>query len=245
MTNIIRLTTIHSTNDYLIAETSLKTLPELTFVIAEEQSKGRGFADNTWESAKGLNLTISGLFYPTFIDASNLYLFNMCIALAVCDTVECFIDAKHKVSIKWPNDIYVDSNKIAGILIEGSFSNNKLDFFVAGIGLNVNQMTFVSHAPNPISLKQIIRQSINIDVCLTTLLKSIQERYAQLKDLAFESILISYHNKLYQRGRLATYKYKGGKFIGTIKKVQSDGKLVVEDQQKNELIFNFKEIEFC
>ena len=59
------------------------------------------------------------------------------------------------VSIKWPNDIYVKNDKIAGILIENSIMGEKLEYSVAGIGLNINQEKFLSNAPNPVSLKLI------------------------------------------------------------------------------------------
>ena len=59
------------------------------------------------------------------------------------------------VSIKWPNDIYVGNEKIAGILIENSLKGSNLFSSVLGIGVNLNQIHFLSDAPNPVSLKQI------------------------------------------------------------------------------------------
>lgn len=245
MTNIIRLKSVTSTNDFLINQASSENLPDLTFLIAENQTNGRGFATNYWESTPGLNITTSGLFKPSGLNTANLYIFNMCISLAVSDTIKRFLPENSNIAIKWPNDIYVNDKKIAGILIECFFTDNKLDYIIAGIGLNVNQISFDSDAPNPISLQQINGQQINLEVCFSTLLECLQERYAQLKQQAFDSIISSYHTILYKRNEIAQFKANDIVFTGIIKRVEIDGKLVIEDEQKNELFFNFKEIEFC
>ncbi|MDQ9829531.1 hypothetical protein RFX70_12015, partial [Acinetobacter baumannii] len=60
------------------------------------------------------------------------------------------------VSVKWPNDIYVGNKKIAGILIEHKITGMYIGNSICGVGLNVNQEHFLSDAPNPISLFQLI-----------------------------------------------------------------------------------------
>ena len=63
-------------------------------------------------------------------------------------------------AIKWPNDIYVNNDKIAGILIENSIMGDKIENTIAGIGLNINQDKFISDAPNPVSLEHNYRYAI-------------------------------------------------------------------------------------
>lgn len=244
MTNIIRLKTVASTNDYLVAIEKEEKLPEMTFVIADEQQKGRGFAENSWESEAGKNITTSGLFYPTFISASTLYVFNMCISLGVADAVQRFVHDKAVIKIKWPNDIYAGDKKIAGILIESFFTDNRLDYTVAGIGLNVNQDIFLSKAPNPISIKQLRGETTDLKVCFDILVQSINERYAQLKAGSIESIIESYHQHLYKRAEVARFKTTDVVFKGTIKHVETNGSLVIEDEQQQLHHYNFKEVEF-
>ena len=72
-------------------------------------------------------------------------------------------------SIKWPNDIYVKNDKIAGILIENSIIGDKIENTIAGIGLNINQNNFVSDAPNPVSLRMVTGKNYDLSNCLNQL----------------------------------------------------------------------------
>lgn len=113
-----------STND-LARELGRKGEPHGTWVSARRQTAGRGRMGRQWESTNG-NLFLSLVLRPT--SAPKLWTWApLAVGLAVCRVLEREgIPAK----LKWPNDIYVDSKKLAGILCEGG------DFIVAGIGLN-------------------------------------------------------------------------------------------------------------
>ena len=63
------------------------------------------------------------------------------------------------MKVKWPNDIYVGDDKIAGILIEHTLGSWSITHSVAGVGLNVNQTIFCSSAPNPVSMAQLTGES--------------------------------------------------------------------------------------
>ncbi len=76
----------------------------------------------------------------------------MTVSLGICDFLDRYC---HGSTIKWPNDIYVKNDKIAGILIENSIMGEKIESSVAGIGLNINQDKFDPGIPNPVSLKMI------------------------------------------------------------------------------------------
>lgn len=64
------------------------------------------------------------------------------------------------VTVKWPNDVYYRDKKICGMLIEHSLQGARIKNTITGIGINVNQTTFVSNAPNPVSLAQITGEGI-------------------------------------------------------------------------------------
>ena len=97
-------------------------------VVAEYQTAGRGCGSNTWESERGKNLTFSVLLHPTEIPADCQFRISEAVSVAICETLErCFRplspadsspdSGEQKVTIKWPNDIYVGDRKICGILI--------------------------------------------------------------------------------------------------------------------------------
>lgn len=113
------------------------------------QSRGRGQRGNSWSSSAGANLTFSVVLCPGFLETAQQFYLSKAVSLAVCDTVESF---GVRPQVKWPNDIYIDGRKVAGILIENDLAGNFLSRSVVGIGINVNQTEFDPALPNPTSL---------------------------------------------------------------------------------------------
>lgn len=153
MITVIRLDSVDSTSSYMAR--SLADAPERTVVTTREQSAGRGQRGNTWESAPGLNVTMSLMLRPAGLPARRQFVISQAVALAVVGTIDPLLPAGMTASVKWPNDIYVGDRKIAGILIENSLSGPCIRWSVCGIGLNVNQPAWHSDAPNPVALREL------------------------------------------------------------------------------------------
>ena len=103
------------------------------------QKGGRGQRNNNWLSEKGKNLTFSFLLEPN-IELSNQFLLHIITSISIFKTL-LEINIKN-ISIKWPNDIYVNDKKIAGILIENLVYRKFIHKSVIGVGLNINQTNF-------------------------------------------------------------------------------------------------------
>ena len=116
---------IPSTQDYALELIASGRATDHTAILAAAQSAGRGRMRRTWGSHHG-NLYISFIFSSPERDARLSY----SVGVAIAETIASF---GIRPTIKWPNDILVDGNKIAGVLIEYSG-----DFVVVGIGINVN-----------------------------------------------------------------------------------------------------------
>ena len=124
-----------STND-VTARLGHGGTPEGLVVFAEKQNSGRGRLGRRWESSAGRGLWFSLLLRPGF-PLRRWARLTTWAAVAVAQGIE---DATFcRVSIKWPNDIYVDGLKIAGTLIETQIDGSGNHFAVAGIGVNINQ----------------------------------------------------------------------------------------------------------
>lgn len=164
--NIITLPTVASTNTAL-AEID-NGLPHGTILLTHSQSAGRGQRGNTWEAEPGKNVTMSVLLRPRAVSASGQFAVSEAVALSVAEFLDLYINPD-RVKVKWPNDIYVDNSKIAGILIENVITGTTITRSIAGIGLNVNQRKFHSDAPNPVSLVQITGKELQLDAVVTTL----------------------------------------------------------------------------
>lgn len=236
---IIHLVETDSTNTYL--SNNAGKLPQGSVVTADFQKNGRGQGANRWESNKGENLTFSIIFNPLSLKAVQQFYISKAISLAVSDYISLYTD---KVSIKWPNDIYVEDRKIAGILIENSIEKDNIKQSIAGIGINLNQKSFHSDAPNPVSLNQITQSVYIPDHELDILTDILEYRYSQLHEKDFSTLDLNYAQVLYRIGRTSEYITGNQKFKGTIQGVAASGELIITDENNHERRFLHKEVEF-
>lgn len=239
--NIIRIDTVSSTNIYLKELLEKQTLVEGTILTAEEQIAGRGQLGTRWETQRGKNITCSIVFYPYFLSIKQSFLLSKVIALGVKEALNEYLP---DVLIKWPNDIYFEEKKLVGILIENELTDGYLSQSIAGIGINVNQEIFTSDAPNPVSLKQILRRDIDQDELLNKVQFNILKWYNKLK-LAEENLISeSYRNCLYRSSGFHLYKDKDGIFLAEITDVQSNGALILKTDTGERRTYFFKEVSF-
>ena len=124
---------IGSTNDEALAWAA-KGAPDLSLVIADEQTDGRGRLDRKWYTPKGTALAFSLILRPS--TPSHLSRTVGLAALSITDSL-----TRHGLvpQIKWPNDILLNGKKVAGILIETVWSGLEVDSLVVGMGINVNK----------------------------------------------------------------------------------------------------------
>jgi len=146
---------VNSTNDLalkLIKTTRYKS----GFITASSQVKGRGRHGNVWISKKG-NLFVTIFFSLKTIDYSitKLSTINLNIIKKLLSMY-----TKEKIFIKKPNDIMINKKKICGILQE-IISKNGKDYFIVGIGLNVNNKPKINRYPTA-CLREIINKKIKI-----------------------------------------------------------------------------------
>lgn len=103
-----------------------------TLVIADHQTKGRG-RSGKWSSAAGRGLWITLIERP--VDTSGLEVLSLRVGLRAARALDRF--APEPVRLKWPNDLYIDERKLAGILIEARWREGRLDWISIGVGVNV------------------------------------------------------------------------------------------------------------
>lgn len=123
-----------STNDDAFRE-GLGGASDGTAVFAEEQQAGRGRGKGRWSAPARRNLTFSVVVRPA-LSPDRWPRMAHAAALAVARAVDPWL-APLRTEIKWPNDIYADGRKLAGILVE-AYPRKVSPFLVVGIGLNVN-----------------------------------------------------------------------------------------------------------
>lgn len=239
--HIIWLQECGSTNAELSAMTDA---PANTVVATRCQTAGRGQRGASWEAEPGKNLTFSQLLRPAAIPPAHQFELSMLVSLAVTDTVDKFL-ARHgshlKAKIKWPNDIYVNDCKLAGILIENKLMGAAIDRSIVGIGLNVNQEQFRSDAPNPVSIIQLCGHSTPLEPLLEALTQRIAD-YIDNYDGDSTALKARYMQRLYRAdGRDYTFAVPDGThFRAAITDVATNGMLTLSDGNS----YAFKEVAY-
>jgi BirA family transcriptional regulator, biotin operon repressor / biotin---[acetyl-CoA-carboxylase] ligase len=107
---------------------ALAGAPSGAVVTAGEQTAGRGRRGRTWTAPAGKALLVSAILRPLGLEH---VLLPLSVPLAVCAAVESL--APVECQVKWPNDVWIEERKVAGVLIEAQ----PPDWAVIGIGLNV------------------------------------------------------------------------------------------------------------
>ena len=206
-------------------------------ITATYQTKGRGAASNSWTSKRGENLLMSIIFCPQ-IHASKQFYISKAISLALIEYLKSRgVNAK----IKWPNDIIVNRQKIAGILIENTISGINLQTSIIGIGLNVNQIDF-QDLIIATSLKKETGKTYNLLKELNDFLEFVT-KFLNLCNDNFAILDENYRKNLIGIAEFLQYRDKNGYFRSKIKEIDEFGRLVLIDEKSQQRVYGFKEVE--
>lgn len=234
-----------STNDWLRMSGEMPADCLFHVAATEWQSAGRGQKGNSWESEKGANLLFSIRCIPDFVEACAQFCLSQAIALAVTDAVAPFLgdEARH-LSVKWPNDIYWKELKLGGILIENRLQGSHLADCIIGVGLNINQNTFLSDAPNPVSIANITGNDSDRNAILGSIIARLTGYYIQLQSQGSNALHEPYMSRLFRRNGYHTYSDNNGEFEARIHDVLPSGILLLEDDTHNLRPYEFKQVRF-
>lgn len=243
---IIDLHEVESTNTYAMEALRSGSLTEGTVIRAAHQSGGRGQYGNKWVTEAGKNLTFSLVLHPVFLPAGRQFYLSKAASLAVLGMLtEVLPASQYDIRIKWPNDVLVNGDKIAGILIENVLGRGGgLQHSVIGVGLNVNQRSFGETKRRAVSLGLLLDKEFALDGLLERFCKHFEALYLGLKQGREEMVDRQFLLNLYGYGRELLYRARGKEFYGKITGVTPAGRLLLAAAGGEELEFDFKDIEF-
>jgi BirA family biotin operon repressor/biotin-[acetyl-CoA-carboxylase] ligase len=240
--NKVYLPATDSTNSYAIALLKNVNTPEGTVVYTDHQTNGRGQRGTSWEADSASNLTISLILKPQFLKASNSFYLSKITALALYDVLaEISSLSQFDIKIKWPNDMLVNQQKIAGILIENSFKHETVQWTVIGIGLNVNQQRF-DGSFRATSLKLLAGSEFERENIMHRIFIYLEKWYLALRSRKFELIDSAYTDRLLGFNTFMDYESKDEKFRAQICTVNEQGLLELELEDKTKRSFDLKEV---
>lgn len=235
---IIRLESVDSTNNYIANLLKEGNLEDGTVILADDQFAGRGQRKAVWLAKPGENLTFSFFIDNVNLSVQHQFFLTCIVSLTLVKLCEKFgLNAK----IKWPNDIYIDQRKIAGVLIENQLSSNSIKKSIIGIGLNINQDDFTGLNATSLLLETSIKRT-PMDV-LFSFIQLFNAQWHDFSERKIPEVKADYLTYLFQMNELKFYEDEKGTFEGVITGVQNSGHLVINRNGTSQQ-FDLKEISF-
>jgi len=208
-------------------------------VISDIQTCGKGRKGKYWSSTEG-GIWLS-LVLETKLEPEKLFLFMMISALGVCETIEK--ETGLLPVIKWPNDIYINKRKTAGILLDINTESGRIKDIVIGIGVNsnnelshvVDDLAANSCEQKPVTtLKKELKQEILNPRFIGSLLLRMNHYLGKMDNRLFveSNIQNNYRKRILKSNEHIAYAFKIGdnEFDGKIVDVAADGSILVKSQ---------------
>ncbi|MFC1947135.1 biotin--[acetyl-CoA-carboxylase] ligase [Chloroflexota bacterium] len=217
---ILYYPSVTSTNEIARTEAG-KGVQEGTVVIADRQTAGRGRLKRTWLTPVG-NIALSVVLYPEKRILPSLI---MMASLAASHSIETVTGLK--TQIKWPNDLLINGRKVCGILIESDVGNEKVNFAVIGIGINVNAgKDVLSGVQTPAtSLYLETGKEVSHLQIIRELLKATDNLYYTITSGG--SVFSEWRDRLITLGKEVRVTSGEEMFEGIAESVNTDGSLLV------------------
>jgi BirA family biotin operon repressor/biotin-[acetyl-CoA-carboxylase] ligase len=230
---------IGSTNDEALAWAA-NDARDLSLVVANEQTAGRGRLDRPWFTPPSTALAFSLILRPTLDEKPYLSRTVGLAALAIADTIGMLGLAPQ---IKWPNDILLNGRKVAGVLIELVWSGEDVDCMVIGVGINITKgavpTTNILHFPAT-SLEHVLGAVPDRTKLLHDVLASLISLRPHMRS---DSFMASWEKSLAYYGQQVRVEMGGeqsvtGKVIG----LASDGSLKLRDENGKDITVRFGDV---
>ena len=230
---------IGSTNNEALAWATLDA-KDLSMVIADEQTAGRGRLDRKWFTPKGTALAFSLILRPT---AEERPFLTRMVGLAALAVVDALRTRGLVAQVKWPNDVLLNGHKVAGILVESVWSGEEVDCVVIGIGINV-----LKEAVPPDEYLQFpatsLEQSLGPDIAREQILNDILAGLITLRPhLGTDSFIVSWEKALAYRGeQVEIEEGNGNRITGKLLGLEPDGSLRLSDEQGTAITVRFGDV---
>lgn len=214
-----------STNTRL-KEYAAEDAPHGTVLIAREQTAGRGRMGRSFHSPSGGGLYMSILTRPRMA-ADKVLLMTPLTAVAVCRALEGF--GSPRTDVKWVNDVYINGKKAAGILVEGTVTQDGgIDCAVVGVGVNLSPPDggFPSDISDTACVVFDSENSVSdVNRLISELIREFFSLYDALPNCDF---MEDYRRRSFLLGKEVTVSRGGENYFGTAVEIDRDARLVVE-----------------
>jgi BirA family biotin operon repressor/biotin-[acetyl-CoA-carboxylase] ligase len=193
-------------------------------IFAEEQTAGRGRADNKWYSSRSDSILCSIVLA---FNKLNAELLSLTCAVAVAEAIGS--SAKGQAKIKWPNDIMLNGKKVAGILLE-SKTDNSGNTCIIGIGINCHQKkdSFPLELQSIATSIDLESHSISDRVLLAKRLLTSMEHWLEVAAQTSEKVIDQWRNLSVQLGHRVKLNFNGREFSGNCIGIDPEKGLILQ-----------------
>lgn len=228
---------LDSTNDYC------KTLQgeDNVLVITDNQLKGRGRFERTWESEPGSNLTFS-LRKKIEVENNMVQSVNFFFTYCLYDCLLKYISSLNNgetpnLSIKWPNDIHLDGKKLSGTLIEKESGS---DTFIIGFGINVNQVVFpLEYSFKTTSIRIYSDKYTNLENLLENIIMTFHQNMIMLDEKHYDRIFENWKRSSSMIGKTVLFvTSEKGEKMGKVLDFTKDGGIKILTSEKEEVYYS-------
>jgi BirA family biotin operon repressor/biotin-[acetyl-CoA-carboxylase] ligase len=196
-------------------------------IFADKQISGKGRRGNEWISPPG-NLYCS-IVFKNNLKLQEYYLFSMIVSLSVKSAIEIF--TLKKIEFKWPNDIFFDKKKFAGMILESYQSQKKENFVIIGLGVNYLSSPIINgykttYIKNFLDINTLNDFVINFFISFFAFIKNIDSQSNKKIMKKFSKSLMYLEKKIKILNHDNTY------IKGTFKGINNDGSLILDIDSK-------------
>lgn len=235
LTELAIFDTIDSTNQWLINNNACRAV-----CVAEQQTAGRGRRGHTWESEPLGNIYFSLSWCLSaeelLLINSKLSLLSLLVGLELCDVLESFGLKKH--GMKWPNDIFIEGKKLAGVLVEITDNMHRL---VIGVGINVEQCKFSADL-NATSLALELNEKVNRNSLIGMLIERLFNSLSQFSNISYHDILCQWNYWDLLKGREVSVHNQSSTLRGLAMGINAHGELQLLLNNGNNITVNAAEV---
>lgn len=177
---------------------------------------------------------------PHSLAIDSCYALSVAAALALKESMQTF---GLTTTLKWPNDLYVDDCKLAGILLESDWEGENVAQAFIGIGLNINQTHFSEMSRRPTSMRLVSGKSFNIEEVRDSIVAKFIEYYTRIVQGEQKALFEEYEKSLMGYSAPLLYRDANGEFSATVHGVLNDGRIVLKCDDGTLRSYWFKEVE--
>ena len=201
-------------------------------MIADLQTEGVGRRGNKWVSPKG-NIYISFLFKYN-LSIEQHFLLSAVTVNSIASLISRYV--KEKINIKWPNDILINNNKIAGIMTEIVELNN-IKYILIGAGINVSLSPKIYEYPT--CCLNDYEVNIKYEEFLFEMIKSYFDEYEMIIHKKYNQVLEKFRKRMMFLGSYVDILFPDGSLQNLyLKDINYDGSLLVDNKGIEEKIFS-------